>query len=186
MIVTSLGPGTAGAAGGDNTLGYEFTVGNLPLTVFQLGLWDENGNGFANSHSVGLWDNTGTLLASVDVPSGTTAILDNGFRFTSLAVPVFLQPGQTYVLGASYVTADADRVILNYGGSQAASDQGVTLGNLRYVDSGGFTFPTIDAGYGSEIGPNAIFVPEPSSLALVMMSCGSASAFLLLRKRKRF
>lgn len=190
-IITSLGPGTANASGGDNTLGFDFTVGDTPLTVTELGLWDENGDGLENSHWVGLWDDTGALLTSVNVSSGTTAILDNGFRFTSLATPVILQAGHVYVLGASYLTADADRVILNYGGgSQAGSDPAITLGNLHYTNGGGFTFPGIDAGYGSEIGPNAIFagpvsVPEPSSLSLILMSCGSASAFLLRRKAKR-
>src|SRR5205823_556088 len=77
LIVTSLGPGTTNAAGGDNTLGYDFTVGDTALIVTQLGLWDENGDGLVNAHSVGLWDDAGALLASVTVPSGTIGILDN-------------------------------------------------------------------------------------------------------------
>jgi hypothetical protein len=182
-IITSLGPGYGSASGGNNTLGYDFSVGSSTIALTYLGVWDEHSDGLTNAHTVGLWDDAGTLLASVDISAGTAAPLIDGFRYAALSIPVTLLPGETYVLGASYVTADADRVIVNFSGNQAGFDDAIVSGGLRYVTGAGFDYPEVDAGSGSEIGPNALFlVPEPSSLALALTSFGLALAWIGRRK----
>lgn len=65
--------GVQGAFGTNSqTLGYSFTL-SQPYYVNSLGIWDTLGNGMAETHPVGLWTDTGTLLATVTIQSGTAS-----------------------------------------------------------------------------------------------------------------
>lgn len=181
----------------DQVVGWTFTVGANSLNVTALGEWDRQaalGNptgGLASSILVGLWDNsTGGLLASTFVPVGTagTNLVDD-FRFVHLAAPVLLGSGRSYTIG--------DRRF-PFGGTQSQFDlQGV--GNTP-TGSADVTFglnvntpssfdilatplaaqrPTQNIGGGAYrfLGPNIEYtvvpntpVPEPSSVALVVLS----------------
>jgi hypothetical protein len=123
---------------------------------------------------------SGDLLASVTVPSGTATELANQFEFVSLSTPVNLLAGQSYVLGASFLNDDGDYFIVNFGGNQAGFDSAIVPGDIRYIQDGGFTFPSSDDVFGSEIGPNVEFtvVPEPSSALLMLVF---SAAILLAR-----
>src|SRR5689334_17109621 len=56
----------------NNTLGYTFTLAN-PVSITQLGYWDYQANGLLAPVPVTIWDSGGGALATVTLPSGTTA-----------------------------------------------------------------------------------------------------------------
>ncbi len=169
-IITDPGPGFLGGTGGNNTLGYDFTVGSSAIELTALGIWDWNQDGLTNAHTISLWDTAGNLLATALASPGTINPLDGQFRYTTI-IPVILSAGTTYVLGATYVGRDGDPVIGNVSGDQATFDPAVSPGNTRKPTGGGFVFPNdTSAGPGSFVGPNAQFrsVPEPGSTALLL------------------
>ena len=190
-IITNPGPGTVANSAGNNTLGFDFTVGAAPLLVTALGLWDFNQDGFANPHTVGLWDNSGKLLGSVLISPGTIDPISNQFRYATLVTPVTLLAGTTYVLGASYLQNDADADILNFSGDQATFDPAVAAGNGRGAAGSGFAFPSQNDGFGSFVGPDAQFtfvssgVPDTGStlglLAVALAALIGASRLRSLR-----
>jgi hypothetical protein len=185
----SSGPSLANTA---TTWGYDFTVGSTPLLVTALGLWDgpedivfhgitgSIGDGFSNQHTVGLWDNSGNLLAQAVMQIGTGDTLIGEFRYASVLIPtnpgpVILLPGQTYVLGASYVVYDSDPLKENLPFEQATFDPAVAPGHER-VSTASFGFPSGVAFLGSEVGPNALFtelsnsVPEGGSPLVLLLA----------------
>lgn len=107
------------------TLGFTFKV-NAAAQVTALGVQDTNANGVLNNTGdslVGLWRASDqVLLGTVNVPKGTA--VDAGWFYASLATPITLQPGVTYVLG---------QLILP-GGEPAAQNGTVTeAANFDYV-----------------------------------------------------
>ena len=166
-IITNPGAGLVTTAINNTTAGFDFTVGSDSLMVTALGLWDQNRNGFTNSHTVGLWDNTGNLLAQVSISSGTSNPLTGDFRYVTLATPVTLNAGATYVLGATFRNGDLDRVISNSNGNQAAFDTAVVAGNYRQiVGLSSLAFPNSNIQPGSAVGPNAQFAPVTIPVAI--------------------
>ena len=185
-IITNPGPGTPNLSIGATTAGFDFTVGSTPLSITALGVWDQNRNGLANSHTVGLWDISGNLLAQALISPGTVNPLTGDFRYATLATPVTLLAGSTYVLGATYVNFDLDRLIVNNGGNQASFDSAIFAGNFRQViGPTNLTFPNSNIQAGSGVGPNAQFallaVPEVGpGVLLVGLVLG---AFFLVHRR---
>ena len=155
-IITDPGTGIADISPGA-TVGFDFTVGSSPLLVTSLGLWDENQDGFANSHMVGLWDNSGNLLGSVTISPSTTDPLSGEFRYATLGSPVTLLAGTTYVLSGSYVTDDADHYVGNLAAHQATFNPAVASGHVRVQTNSLFAFPVGVFALGSIVGPNAQF-----------------------------
>jgi len=87
------------------TVGIEFTP-NVDISIDALGVFDTaflaaGGDGLMESHAIGLWQATGPLLVSTTVPSGTGALLIDGFRFVSIG-PVALHAGTAYRIGAFF------------------------------------------------------------------------------------
>ncbi len=186
FLLNGSGGGPFGSFGsqGNGTAGFGFSITGPSMQVTALGIWDENGDGLAQAHEVGLWNSTGTLLASVVVPSGTAATLVGEFRYVDLASPVMLQTNQTYVLGAHYQSpADVFRLD-NNADMPPLFSPGVTFEQPR--SNGGFTFPNPTLGTFTDVGPNLEFsdpaaVPEPSGLVLA----GFGLAGLLAYQRRR-
>src|SRR3954452_18270503 len=100
---------TAGTNTGNLNIGRQFSVTGTGITLRDLGVWDNGGDGLVNSHAVTFFTiNSGAGAAnatvtpitggSVTVPAGTAAPLDTGFRFTSLPSPIFLAPGNYSVV----------------------------------------------------------------------------------------
>ena len=167
------------------TFGWGFAV-NTPLTVTALGVWDLQGDGLVEDHTVGIFTTSGsTPLVSATVPSGAAGTLIDGFRYVSITDTV-LSPG-TYNIGAFYPVG-LDPVIQN--ASTVTTDPRITY------QQGGFdvlagslanpTAPTATAnsnfGPNFQIAPAAIgVIPEPGSLALLAIAVG---AFAFRRRRR--
>ncbi|MBP6815881.1 MAG: PEP-CTERM sorting domain-containing protein [Burkholderiaceae bacterium] len=188
--LTFTGSGLTGA-GADTTRGYGFTVTGSNLVAAQLGVWDEGGDGLAESHQVGLWNSTGTLLASVTVGSGTSAALVDGFRYVDI-VDVPLAVG-SYTVGAFFIGGSQDPQALALVG--LATAPGITYDVLRYINFvPSLTMPTttspldgITGLIGGTLMVDAITapaseVPEPQSALLALMGVGLLS---LARARRR-
>jgi len=97
--------GASGANGNHLNIGNTFNVTGAGITVYQLGAFDWQGDGLASSHIVTLFSNQ-TAIASVTVPAGTAAPLNDGFRFEPLAAPVFLAAGQYAVVAYQMNASD--------------------------------------------------------------------------------
>ena len=151
--------------------GFDFTVGSQPLLVSDLGMFDFNGDGLANLHTIRLWDANSNLLAAVTMPAGTGAVLLNGFRYEPLTNEVMLVAGRKYILGTSFgsdfVPGDPDRSYI--ANSAATFDAEIIPGQER--EGAPVPLPPVIASpFGPVPGPNALFtvVPEPNFFGLLM------------------
>lgn len=183
-------PSIVGLGGGAATAGYTFSVGVSPLTLTDLGIWDEGQNGLVESHKVTLWTSAGVVVGSAIVPSGTAAPLTGAYRYVSLgASPLTLAANTTYTIGALYSgNRGADIFPNNINPASITTASGLTLGAARAAI--GDTFPTTDAGVGGHyMAPNFKFTlgsssaaPEPGTLAFLALG---VSLVLVNRRRAK-
>jgi len=125
--------------GADGNLGTSFSTSS-PFTVYKLGFYDSGSPGLNYSHDVGLWNASGALLGQVTIAAGTTAPLEDGFRWANLSSPVLLSTGTTYVLGATMKANDTSDLV----GSSATINSPFTLISALYHDNGvAETYPTL-------------------------------------------
>ncbi len=148
---------------GNGSFGNEFSVGNTAMVVERLGIYDAGllgvGQGLSNTHTVGIYQygSSQPLLTSVTIPSGTSALLENGFRWVPLASPVTLKANTSYVLAAYYPS------LSDYFYDNATVNPAFTALRALYFDGGsGLTLPTEIFSYDSGFyGPNMSTTPVP-------------------------
>jgi hypothetical protein len=167
-----------------NTYGWAFRP-EANITLTQLGVWDQGGDGLSFPHEVGIWNSQQTLVATALIPAGTAADLVNGFRQV-LVYPTPLTAGEQYVLGASYAPNMMDPITNPI---SFIADPNVTWQGFVYTNSGsGFAYPVNgpltgppgEPVYGT-FGPSFSFVvPEPSAVGLLL---GTGAILLLARQR---
>jgi hypothetical protein len=168
-------------------VGGSFEVGASNLQVTQLGLWDDNGDGFGSStNQVGIWDNSLSLVTSVMMPSGTTATLGaNGYRYVPVT-PVTLTAGATYYLGYLQSTQNIDYTLVKFSGETVAYDPAIASADFTHRTFSSFAAPTgsfdLVAGQ-TYAGANFVFtaVPEPATYA--ELAGLAALGFGVLRRR---
>ena len=171
-----LEPANAGNFADAGTFGWSFTV-ERTTDYHALGYWDEDADGLIGSPRVGLWDSSGSLLASTNIPSGTSSIallettgINGIFRWVPIGT-VTLNPGETYYLGAQ---SALDNFVFD---GNAVFDSNVNFDASRnsLSSDGGiedFSFPQYAEGGTGRFGPNiAQIVPEPITIL------GSVAAF---------
>ena len=164
------------------TVGFIFTATqNVALTA--LGFHDQQLNGLANAHDIGLFSTSGTLLASATVAAGTAAPLIGEYRYVDLASAFTLLAGTSYVLAAHTFGADGYR----YGGAATLSlDPRLTVpaGAGVHQYGTGLNFPNT-VYYDFYATPNMLLaaaVPEPGTWAL--MIAGLAAVTSIARRRQ--
>lgn len=121
---------------GPYTIGFDFTV-DAAITINALGVEDSLDDGLVVASEAGLWDITNVpsvLLASVVIPEGTGAFLEDGFRYLSIGQEIVLQPGSTYRLGGVVGGSDPfTDIAFGGGGGSGFSGAGVTLLANRFA-----------------------------------------------------
>lgn len=150
------------------SLGWSFTV-NTPFTVTALGFYDDNKNGFGQSHDVGLWTSGGTLLASTTVTNANS--LTSFWRFASIT-PLALGIGSYVIAG----TTGGDNYPLS-GPGGISYNPNITFGTDWFLLSTTLVFPTgTNSLAGAWLAPNFIgqdnsspeeVVPEPATMTLL-------------------
>ena len=160
------------------TLGYSFKA-QTSVDVVSLGIWDHSGDGLNEGHKVGLWDASQNLLASVDVLSGTSSVLSDGFRWVDMTGSdiVTLITGTVYVVGAYYDSTNSDAAAIF---SPISVDSRISYIGSSQFSSGALQFPSGSCCntppssthyYGGNVRlDNAVAgatIPEPVTLALM-------------------
>lgn len=108
-FTSTITTGTTGNGKGrqtlkDFSLGLDFQVAHEHgVTITQLGVWDDNGNGLLSPHSIMLYDlaSVAMLLAQIDTLPGTGVLVD-GYRYFDLANPIALAPGTDFSVVVYY------------------------------------------------------------------------------------
>jgi hypothetical protein len=172
------------------TIGWQFHV-NTDITVTQLGVWDQGGNGLTYANDIGLWDNSSQLLKSANIPAGTVATLINDFRYVPIS-PITLTPGKSYTIGVYCSFSQINPLIAQYP-QPFTTSSGVTWEGLvnsynKHGDTSGLSCP--DSGplppFSGAFGPNFTYYAAPEPSLLIMMASGLLVVLCrALRRRKQ-
>jgi uncharacterized protein DUF4082 len=162
--------GNGSTNNGSWTLGYQFTVGAVPIRVSDLGYFDSDQNGLVSSHQVGLWKMDGTLLTSAIVDNASP--LNSFFRWKSIS-PILLNANTAYKVAGTTGTDD-----YSWENSGFGVGAGITYNSDAYV-AGSFAFPASTdmrtpanpAYFGGNIAYT--LVPECSTLGLTALALWS-------------
>ncbi|HYG25070.1 MAG TPA: LamG-like jellyroll fold domain-containing protein [Verrucomicrobiae bacterium] len=160
------------------TIGGIFQVGGGDRLVTHLGFYDNNGDGLALDHRVGIWPATGGTepIAWVTVPAGTSGYLTNGYRYAALNPPAVLTNGVSYILAAESFAASGDGWP-DANTTPAWDDyfvgvNGATTRDVRYIGAGWPNGPTFGSGY--TWGANRIY----GAPNLAVLPVGSPAAWV--------
>lgn len=166
----TAGPGWAQIPG---TVGWGFRA-NTDFEIHQLGVFNVTLGEIREPVSLGLWNQSGSLLASIQVGMNNTLI--GQWRYGDIA-PVSVTAGDTYFLGAYAPTgAISGKLVGGSGTSFSVSPEIQFLGLARSADPT-FEMPElINPGQALLFaGPNFRSIPEPSSFAFFGLSLALAA-----------
>ncbi|MCW3055580.1 MAG: hypothetical protein JWN14_4750 [Chthonomonadales bacterium] len=194
-------PGYLGNTNFGGNVGMAFDVNAVNVTVTSLGIFDSGGDGFHHVMTTYLFDrDTHALIASQNF-SGTTVLtagtLVGNQRFITLSAPVVLGPGH-YVVSAYGFLNDGlgnDRVgaedrpgfvqdTFNDGGGVITA-VGPSLYSEAYLGPGVYPTNTLGDALAFNAGSFQLFVPEPSTVALMFSLVGVGGSLALKRARRR-
>ena len=147
------------SAGTTYEMGIEFSISS-PITVTSLGAYDMNADGLAANTPVNIWNSSGTSIVSATIPSGTSAILENDFRYVNIT-PFVLAPG-TYRM-SSYQN---DGYAWSTSGGTSTSAGQITLGD-SYYNIGTAGYPTTQHTANDLYGANFHFFNSAASAAFL-------------------
>lgn len=163
---------------GKYTFEQKYTVGSVSIVIDKLGVYDYLGNGLAESHLMGLFDNSGNLIRSSTIAAGTGSTLAYGFRWIDIGNTTFAA-GSTFSL-VTQANLDAHDMVpgfvLNpkvisveggYVGGAVFNPNVISTSKDNIIWTGNFNIADIT-------------VPEPASLGLI----GLGLAALAFRSKK--
>ena len=170
-LFSNLSGESAGPPTSDLSLGTQFTVGALPVTVSSLGVYDEGQDGLLVAHDVGIYRvSDQSFIGGTTIPSGQTADLSGVWRFVDVSFT--LEASETYMLVSQWDMSQ-DQNCYN-GTYQSTSLASVQIPSDYYAFSSTLTYPSNDAASVTYTLHNAVInvVPEPSTLSLLAIGSG--------------
>lgn len=166
--------------GGNFLVGYQFTATNNQ-NVTALGYYDQDQNGLAVSHNVGIYDLGGNLLASSAVGPGSYLL--SGFRYVDLASAFNLTVGSQYRIAGT--TEGNDGWVFQ---AQNIATNGISYDGSYFQNGSSLAFPAIQASDREYMTVNFLTaagaVPEPSTWAMMLLGFG-AIGFATRRRREK-
>jgi hypothetical protein len=156
------------------TVGFEFTVSS-PEEVTALGVFTGDAYGLCcGPAQVGIWDTaTAGLLVAANVPDLSAAMLDGLFAYIGIT-PLLLEPGTTYLIGASVPDENFTSIFIPSTGNSFAP--GVMFIEGLYSGNEGLVLPSFVNEEGTaSFGPNFLFTPVPEPSTWAMMALGFAA-----------
>ena len=199
LTTASAGAGYTGNQNYGGTLGMEFDVNSQAIKVTALGIFDSNGDGFHNVLTTYLFNrDTHALIASQDFSGTSTATagtLVGYHRFIDQGAGILLGPGHYVIAAAKFSSADPEgnesiggfvSDTFNSGGGLISAVSPSLYAEL-YLGPGAYPSST----FGSALAWNAgsfqysLYVPEPSSVALMCSLAGVGGSMVLRRSRRR-
>jgi hypothetical protein len=184
----------------DFSLGLDFEVAHEHgISIWQLGVWDDNGNGLSSSHSVFLYDlaNPGTPLAQINTLPGTGVLID-GYRYFDLENAISLAPDTQFSVVVYYPAGNMDsngnsgptppslrEPTPIFNGSLDGFDFVTGLGVGRF--GAGLAFPgTLDTGPSNRYHAGSFtYTPNPEPGTIVLLSGALAAAGAWRRRRAK-
>lgn len=172
---------------GPFTIGFQFRP-QSDIRVTALGVFDHLGDGFIDSHSIGIWavDNESPLITAT-IPAGVSTSLVGAFRYVDIA-SFTLTANTDYIVAATGLYGSIRDL---YAGSISILDYsaspGITFGGSRGAAEGpGLNYPT---GFREPLSPTTFganfqftTIPEPSTWLLLALG-GGLLAKACLRSR---
>jgi hypothetical protein len=177
----------------DGTYGWTFGI-NSPITVTDLGFYDQGGDGLLRSHQVGIWQVNnyknptvaGPLLTSALIPAGTGVQLDGPWR--KVAIPPIILLAGSYAIGGQDGSTSTDPII--YRGNiiitTPSNDPRIVIGDASKSASTGFSPPiqTFLIASSTESGPIFYLLPVPEPTCFVLAVCSLIGVLPFLMRCK--
>jgi len=141
--------------------GWTFSA-NSAVKITALGVFDHwNPNGLEGSHQVAIWDSSDAIVASATVPAGTGAEKIGRTRYVGVT-PLILPAGETFLIAAQYVGADARQDWFAHAYTLLDFDPAISFIEGRSLNTTEFVQPT-GTSTTPMIGPNLLIQPVPSA-----------------------
>ena len=194
--------GTQGNGKGRQTvrnfsLGLDFEVTFPHITITQLGVWDDNGNGLLSPHSLMIYDlaDPSAPLVRIDTLPGTGTLL-GGYRYFDLPTGLTLDMGTQFTMVVYYPSGNLDSngnsgpLPLSLGEPTPVfmGDGYGMLSNIGLARYGnGLAFPgMIDTGPANRYHAGSFtYQPNPEPGTMILLSGALAAAGVWRRRRAR-
>ncbi len=177
FAVTDIGAGTQSPSS-NSEVGWVFTI-STDITVTHLGVWDADGDGLEQaSTTVRIWTAQDNVLAQAEITAANPGTLINGFRYIDIddvvlsanEGPFFISNNNWHNSGQTWWMAAEDT-------PPTLSSPITLVRDALAFNPNQFPFSSKDT-ESANLGPNFQYIPEPASLALLVIGAGA-----VLRRR---